>query len=391
MAGWVPLASAQIDPEPRRLLQAGYNQPLEGRGPMAGYAYYYYNRPQFYHSNATLRLAVAPTYLDSQIGFSDALGEGTDVGLGLAGGGFADSYSEVRLGRLRRAESFVGHGGEVSAGVFHRVNPSRKIPLSLILRGAIHYSAYESDSDTGPGFELPENRGNFTLRTGIRWGGREPLMFPEMAMEVSAWYEGQLRTSPGAYGFHRDREVESTAHLAWARALLAYTFPEWHHYVSISTTLGTSLHADRFSAYRIGGALPLVAEFPLSLPGYYFQELSARNFALFNGIYSIPIDPGGHWEVMGFASTAIVGHLRGLDQGGDWHSGIGGALVFRPGAKAWQIVLGYGYGIDAQRGNQRGANNIGILMQYDFERGGSLLPHGINPTKWRGIDRLFGG
>ena len=383
-------AEAQIDPENRRLLQIGYNQPLEGRGPMAAYAYYYYNRPHYYQSNITLRLAIAPTYLDSQLGFVDALGPGTDIGLGLAGGGFADSYSEVRLGKLLRDESFVGHGGEVNAAMYHRLNPEQKIPFTLIVRGAIRFSAYETDSDTAPNFELPNDRGTFQLRTGFRWGGREPLMLPAMAMELSAWYEGQFRTSPGAYGFNGDRNVESTTHLAWARGLLAYTFPEWHHYVSISTTLGTSLHSDRLSAYRIGGSLPLIAEFPLSLPGYYFQELTVRRFALFNGVYSIPVDPNGHWEVMGYAATAVVGHLAGLGQPGDWHSGVGGALVFRPGSKALQIMLGYGYGIDAQRGQERGAHAVGFLLQYDFEQGGPFLPHGINPTKWRGVDRLFG-
>ena len=118
-------AEAQIDPENRRLLQIGYNQPLEGRGPMAAYAYYYYNRPHYYQSNITLRLAIAPTYLDSQLGFVDALGPGTDIGLGLAGGGFADSYSEVRLGKLLRDESFVGHGGEVNAAIFSSVRLRR--------------------------------------------------------------------------------------------------------------------------------------------------------------------------------------------------------------------------------------------------------------------------
>jgi hypothetical protein len=398
MGGWVAglllwsmvPVQAQIDPENRRLLQIGYNQPLEGRGPMAAYAYYYYNRPHFYQSNTTLRLAVAPTYLDSQLGFVDALGAGTDVGLGVAGGGFADSYSEVRMGQLRRDESFVGHGGEVNGAIYHRLNPNHQIPLSLIARGAIRFSAYEADSDTSPSFEVPEDRGTFLIRTGVRWGGREPLMLPSMAMELSAWYEGQFRTSPGEYGFNGDRAVESTTHLAWARGLLAYTFPEWHHYLSVSMTLGTSLHADRLSAYRIGGSLPLIAEFPLSLPGYYFQELTARRFALFSGVYSIPVDPDGHWEVMGYAATALVGHLRGLDQPGDWHSGVGGALVFRPGSKALHIMLGYGYGIEARRGNERGAHNVGFLLQYDFEQGGPLLPHGINPMKWRGIDRMLG-
>ena len=59
------LASAQIDPIKRDLLQFGYNQPLEGQGPMAGYALYYRNEPNFLSTNVTFRLALAPVYLDS--------------------------------------------------------------------------------------------------------------------------------------------------------------------------------------------------------------------------------------------------------------------------------------------------------------------------------------
>src|SRR5690349_1331864 len=89
------LLHAQIDPQRRELIQLGYNQPLEGRGPLAAYGFYYLNKPQFLQrTNLTLRLAVAPVYIDSEFGISQALSPRTDVGFGLAGGGFADSYSE---------------------------------------------------------------------------------------------------------------------------------------------------------------------------------------------------------------------------------------------------------------------------------------------------------
>src|SRR6266568_4133237 len=112
VALWGALDSrAQIDPSKRELIQLGYNLPLEGSGPLNAYAFYYLNVPHFVRTNFTVRLAVAPVYLDSELGISGVLGENTDLGLGLAGGGFADSYSEVRGGRYIRAESFTGNGG----------------------------------------------------------------------------------------------------------------------------------------------------------------------------------------------------------------------------------------------------------------------------------------
>src|ERR1039458_8293338 len=72
---------SQIDPEPRKLFQLGFNQSLEGAAPIAGYAFYYLNQPGFLRTNLTLRLAIAPVYLDSELGFRGALGPDTDLGL----------------------------------------------------------------------------------------------------------------------------------------------------------------------------------------------------------------------------------------------------------------------------------------------------------------------
>src|SRR5262245_25323190 len=80
---------AQLDPETRRLIQIGYNQPLEGKAPIAGYGFFYYNQPDFYKTNMTLRFAVAPIYFDGELAFKGLLGPNTDLGIGLAGGGFA--------------------------------------------------------------------------------------------------------------------------------------------------------------------------------------------------------------------------------------------------------------------------------------------------------------
>src|ERR1041385_2990324 len=92
------LASGQIDPIPRDLIQFGYNAALQGHAPLAAYAFYFHNQPDFLRTNQTLRLAIAPTYIDSELGLRQVLGDDTDLGIGLAGGGFADSYDEIRGG-----------------------------------------------------------------------------------------------------------------------------------------------------------------------------------------------------------------------------------------------------------------------------------------------------
>src|SRR5439155_23027461 len=97
----------------------------------------------------------------------------------------------------------------------------------------------------------------------------------------------------------------------------------------LNLTAGTSLDPDRFSGYRLGALLPLVSEFPLSLPGYYYQELSAKQFALFGGNYIVPLDPKHHWIVNFTATTAAADYLSGMGQPGAWNSGLGAGVLYR--------------------------------------------------------------
>ena len=381
-------AFAQIDPYPRQLVQLGYNGAVEGRAPLAAYLFGYFNTPNFYRTNLTLRLALAPVYLDSELGISGALGENTDLGIGLAGGGYADSYDEIRGGKFLESESFTGHGGETSVSVYHCFNPGQLIPLNGMIRGGVHYSTYRPDDSTAANFKLPGDRTTFSLRTGLRWGGKEPTLYPSLAMELSIWYEGYYRTGSKSYGFAGDRAINSASHLFWMQALIAYTFPESQQNFYINLTAGSSVGADRFSAYRLGALLPLVSEFPLSLPGYYFNEISARNYALLGANYIVPLDHKHHWNINFTGTTAVVDYLPGLAQPGNWHSGVGAGLLYE--SQTVKVMLGYAYGLDAIRSHGRGANSIGVLMQFDLGKARHKLLSPEQPGRWRGLQKVLG-
>ncbi len=384
------LACAQIDPVKRDLIQLGYNQAVEGRAPFAGYAFYYHNQPDFLRTNLTLRLAVAPVYVDSELGFVHGLGPNTDFAIGLAGGGFADSYNEIRGGSFFQNESFFGHGGETSLSIYHLFNPGDEIPLNLVLRGTAHYSFYDRDGDTSPAFQLPGDHGDFSIRTGLRWGGIEPTLFPPLAMELSVWYEGDLHTSSGAYGFNGDRVFREQSHLFWAEAALSYTLPESQQNFYFRLTAGTSVDADRFSAYRLGGSLPLASEFPLSLPGYYFQEISARQFILFNANYLLPLDKNQRWNLNANVSSAVVDYLPEEEQPGNWLSGVGGGILYRAPSDRFKIMATYAYGVDAIRSHGRGAQSIGLLLQWDLRPTHGEGFHPAHPNHWRGWQWFLG-
>ena len=382
--------SAQIDPVKRDLVQFGYNQPLEGQAPIAGYAFFYHNQPNFLHTNLTLRLALAPVYLDSELGFVHGLGPQTDFAIGAAGGGFADSYNEIDAGKYDKTQSFGGNCGELSASVYHRFNPEDMIPLNYVLRGSAHYTAYDQNSTTASNFQLPDDGETFSVRTGLRWGGIEPTLMPALAMEISIWYEGMFRSNPGHYGFNDDRQVEAASHIFWSSAALSYTLPDSKQNFFARLVAGTSVDADRLSAFRLGGFLPLVAEYPLSLPGYYYQEFSARQFVLLNASYLLPIAPDQRWNLDFTAATAVIDYLPGTGQPGSSVSGVGGGILYRAPSDKFRFIASYGYGINAIRSGQRGANSISILLQIDLDK-----PHGdsfnsTQPNQWRGWNWLLG-
>ena len=206
------IGNAQLDPEPRQLLHIGVNQSLHEDGPQAHYLFYYWNIPNVPATNQNLRLIFAPTYLDGEFGIKHVFGEKTDLGLGAFGGGYEYNYDEVRRGNYYRDESFDGHGGGANVSIYHLFNPGAKVPLNGLVRASVDYRTFDETDDTAKNFVLPNNQPFITLRTGFRYGGAEPVLFPRLAFEISAWYELEHRTDDGKYGFGGDRRLEATSY-----------------------------------------------------------------------------------------------------------------------------------------------------------------------------------
>ena len=385
-------ARAQVDPDRRRLVQFGYDQNFSGPGPTGAYAFYYMNEPEFPSKGMSLRVALAPVYVDSELAVKSALGENTDVGLGLAGGGFADSYAEVHQGHYARDESFVGHGGKASLSLYHLFDPGAMIPLNGVLRGIISGSSYSKTSDTAAGFSLPPDGMTYITRAGLRLGGEPPQLMPRRSAELSVWYEGRWREHPSVYGFDGDRSVNPRADLVWSRALFAYR-PESGRRFRVSMEAGTSRNADRLDTYRLGGFLPFASEFPLSIPGFYNGEISARRYVLMTGLIEQPLDEQKRWSADLFGSAADTTYLQGLGQQGPWNEGAGVGLVYDSPNAVWKVASGYAYGISAIRAGGRGAHSAMLLVQLDLEAWKKKQVPSVRrryaPIKPEGLDWLF--
>src|SRR5262249_42844314 len=158
--------------------------------------------------------------------------------------------------------------------------------------------------DTAGNFELPDDQAVLTTRVGFRWGGKEPVLMPILALEVSGWYELDKRTDPEAYGFNNDRVLNNIPQRLFGRMEAHITTPKERHYISAGLAGGVAFDSDRLSCYRLGGVLPYTKEFPLVIPGYYYQELSAQNFGLAYGRYAYPFGDQKEWFVMANGAAA---------------------------------------------------------------------------------------
>jgi hypothetical protein len=127
----------------------------------------------------------------------------------------------------------------------------------------------------------------------------------------------------------------------------------------------------------------------LSLPGYYYQQISAKSFGLLGGNYMVPLDKKEQrWNVNITASTAVVDYLSGLEQRGNWHTGVGAGILYK--TPTWKVMVGYGYGVDALRDGHKGAHSIGVLMQLDWGEAKERLLNPGEAGRWRGLQQILG-
>ena len=89
------------------------------------------------------------------------------------------------------------------------------------------------------------------------------------------------------------------------------------------------------------------------------------------------------------ATTAAVDYLPGLGQPGTWNSGLGAGILYA--TRTVKVQVGYAYGVNAIRDGHRGANSVGVLLQFDLGRvrAKALLNPG-EPGRWRGLQRIIG-
>ncbi len=357
-------AWAQIDPEPRANIELGIEGPLKGHGATSGYAFLLWNRPHLLDEDLYFRVVSAPTYLTSELVRDRWPAPGHALGLGFGGGLFPYDFNEFRNGDHKDGESFYGHGADVSLSYYRRLKIADVLPVEGQLRFRPQYVIYERTSDTSGRFRLPSDSLVYNGRAGVRIGGEPPELFPDLALELSVWYEASYRESAAAYGFAADPiRTEHLGQQLWGRAGSIFTVTRTQT-IRAFLTAGAGADLDALTSYRLGSALPFRREFPLVLHGYYVDEIFARRFWLVNLAHRFPLWPDGDRVRLQLSfDYAQVDYLPRHVLPRSTLRGVGADLTIsvRSGIT---LVLGYGYGIDAPRNSGFGGHEANVLLEF---------------------------
>ena len=373
----VAIASAQVparvappytlmDDETRTYIEGGVEVPLKGNGPTTGYGYLFYTRPHFLAEDLYLRLVVPPGYFISELIFDHFPSQNSALGVGVSGGFFAESQTEFRDGRYESAESFTGDSAGGTLAYYLR-GPKifGRLPIEGQIRVNPKYVWYDRNDGTSRYFRLPENTAIYDMRVGVRLGGVPPELFPNAAIEASVWHTFSYRDTAGHYGFAQElQESDHYTQRTWTRLGATYTFGVQQ--VSAFLNAGIAENTDALSTFRMGGGLRLRAEFPLLLHGFYVEEIFARSFWLMNFAYRFPIWPGQdlvHLQLLG--DVAQVNYIQGHHLPRSTLAGVGVNLSVAV-TKRVDLVLGYGYGINAPRGNGFGGQEFDAQFQFKY-------------------------
>ena len=373
----IDIASAQLparvetpytlmDAESRTFLEGGIETALKGNGPLTGYGYLFFTRPHFLDEDLYLRLVIPPGYFISELVKDHWPTQNSALAIGLSGGFFAESQTEFQNGHYEKDQSF---NGDSAGGTLAYYLRSLKIGGLLPAEGQVRvnpkYVWYDRTNDTSRQFRLPENTAVYDMRAGIRLGGVPPELFPNAALELSVWQTVSYRDNAGRYGYpDQAQESEHLTLKTWGRTGGIFTF--WGTQASAFLNAGIAEKTDPLSAFRMGGGLRLRAEFPLLLHGYYVEEVFAKSYWLVNLAYRFPIWPGqDRVHVQLLADYARVNYVQGHNLPRSGLAGIGANLSVGI-TKRIDLVVGYGYGIDAPRGRSFGGQEFDAQFELKW-------------------------
>ncbi len=354
-----------MDAETRTYIEGGVEVPLKGNGPTTGYGYLFYTRPHVLAEDLYLRLVVPPGYFISELILDHFPSQNSALGVGVSGGFFAESQTEFQEGRTcprsRSPATRPEARSPTTCGVRKSSASCRSRARSAPIRNTSGTTAATAPHAISA---CPRTPRSTTCAWGPAGGGSAGALPQRRDRGVGV---ANLQLPRQRRALRLRAELQETDHFTqrtWTRLGATYTFGVQQ--ASAFFNAGIAENTDALSTFRMGGGLRLRAEFPLLLHGFYVEEVFARSFWLMNFAYRFPIWPGQdlvHLQLL--ADVAQVNYIQGHQLPRSTLAGVGVNLSVAV-TKRIDLVVGYGYGINAPRGNGFGGQEFDAQFQLKF-------------------------
>ena len=356
---------AQVDVEHRRILTLQSGMAVyQSEEALNGYGYFWFNENHFPWEPTALRVNFAGVYLDSELSYFLPVETVTAVGVRLGGGLFSDDLTPYVQGERLSGQSFYGDSGLASVFVNHEITKvAGKIPLNVRATYQVRRTSYRTTSNTRD-FVLPDDFYTQTVQGEIRLGGLKREITAREGLTAYLLADTNHRTGFEPFG---PKGALFPAHTDYQRLLgqLGARIPIKETTWFLLLTGATGRHLDALSAWRLGGNFVNADPTVYTLHGYYTDEFLARDFGLVNFEVRQQINEAHNVSLHLYADFAVERSVP-PDQK-NWRSlpGVGAGVGFRT---VWEtdVLLSYGYGVNAVRNSDRGGHEVAFAIEKQF-------------------------
>ena len=359
-------AFAQVDVASRRTLSIQAEEAISSGSEetLSAIGYFLFNQNNYPWTNTALRVIYAGVFLDAELSYYVAGNTNSAVGLGGGGGAFVDSVTPYVNGERLARQSFSGD--DVHARVFVNQTIPNPSPLALNLRGtyAISESFYRDNGSTA-NFNLPTDFFTQTLQAELRFGGFEPGLLAKRGAELYVGADVNYRSNFESFGPNGGPVLGHQSEYERVFSSLALRLPAGPTIVSARLCGGYGDHIDELSAWKLGGNIANVGSYAYTLHGYYLHEFFTDRFVMSNLALTVPVNDDHKLAVHFYGDWTNARGVPPLEREYHNYFGVGSGVSFR-GPWKTDVLVSYGYGINAVRDGEHGGHEVALGLERQF-------------------------
>ncbi len=344
-------------------ISLGTSAPMDdGRGYPQGFGYFYWKRSAWPWTSSDFKLVFAGISGDVELTLRDLINENTDLGFGL-------NYQTMgRFEEYQRGQIDIGNRMNFDK-VSGRLFLQQHVIVNYVEIAKIHaayefgYENYSRDDDTTVTFTLAPSGLFQTVKLGAGTGTLIRSNYSPKGWNLNLNAEATFRDHWRQWGppnlWDSPSEFQK---FQMNTTYVASCVDEQKLVIKLNGGIGNGL--DRLSTYKIGGAL---VDMPhtLTLHGFYTREIFAEDYLLIGFDHTIPILQEQQFALHLYWDGALTRRTDISDRASHIWAGTGAGVSF----KGWwdtNWLLGYGYGINAQRGTDHGGHELFAQMSKEF-------------------------